>query len=66
MGEEVIVGQFASGPDVPRHLEVVQQLVGARFDPVVPVNAGPDPDGFLDVFGLAAPVRALTPSRASG
>jgi uncharacterized protein Usg len=64
--EEDVVQQFACGPDVARHLEVVQQFVDAGYDHVVLMNAGPDPDGFLDFFTreLAAPLRALTPAAA--
>ena len=63
-----LVEHFACGPDVGRHLEVVQSFVDAGFDHVVLMDAGPDPDGFLDFFTstLAEPVRALTPSRAAG
>jgi G6PDH family F420-dependent oxidoreductase len=55
---------FACGPDVGRHLEVAQQFVDAGFDHLVTLNAGPDPDGFMDFFArhLAKPLRALTPS----
>ena len=62
--KEDVVQHFACGPDVARHLEVVQPFVDAGFDHVVLMNAGPDPDGFLDFFTreLAEPVRALTPS----
>ena len=62
--KEDVVQHFACGPDVARHLEVVQPFVDAGFDHVVLMNAGPDPDGFLDFFSreLAEPVRALTPS----
>jgi G6PDH family F420-dependent oxidoreductase len=58
-----ITQQFACGPDVARHLEVAQQFVDAGFDKIVLMNAGPDPDGFLDFYTreLAAPLRALTP-----
>jgi G6PDH family F420-dependent oxidoreductase len=61
--KEDVVQHFACGPDVARHLEVVQPFVDAGFDHVVLMNAGPDPDGFLDFFTreLAEPVRALTP-----
>jgi hypothetical protein len=57
----------ACGPDVKRHLQVAQQFVDAGFDHLVTMNAGPDPDGFIDFFGseLAVPLRALTPSAAS-
>jgi G6PDH family F420-dependent oxidoreductase len=55
---------FAFGPDVERHVEVVQQFVDAGFDSIVLMNAGPDPDGFLDFFEreLQDRVRALTPA----
>jgi hypothetical protein len=62
--KEDVVQHFACGPDVARHLEVVQPFVDAGFDHVVLMNAGPDPDGFLDFFvrELAEPLRALTPA----
>ena len=62
---EDVVGQFACGPDVARHLEVAQQFVDAGFDHLVMQNAGPDPEGFLEFFSseLAEPLRALTPQR---
>jgi G6PDH family F420-dependent oxidoreductase len=55
---------FACGPDVKRHLAVARQFANAGFDHLVTMNAGPDPDGFLDFFAreLAAPLRALTPA----
>jgi G6PDH family F420-dependent oxidoreductase len=55
--------QFACGPDPKRHLQVAQQFVDAGFDHLVTMNAGPDPDGFMDFFRreLAGPLRALTP-----
>ena len=55
---------FACGPDAKRHLAVAQQFADAGFDHLVTMNAGPDPDGFLDFFAreLAAPLRALTPA----
>jgi G6PDH family F420-dependent oxidoreductase len=61
--EQVRAG-FACGPDVSRHLEVAQQFVNAGFDHLVTLNAGPDPDGFMDFFAreLASPLRALSPS----
>lgn len=56
--------QFACGPDVSRHLEVAQPFVDAGFDRLALMNAGPDPDGFLDFFTseLAEPLRKLTPA----
>jgi hypothetical protein len=53
--------QFACGPDVGRHLEVAKQFADAGFDHLVMMNAGPDPDGFLDFFAreLAEPLRKL-------
>lgn len=60
-----VLGQFACGPDVARHLEVAQPFVDAGFDHLVCQNAGPDPEGFMDFFTreLAGPLRALTPAR---
>jgi G6PDH family F420-dependent oxidoreductase len=62
---EDVSGLFALGPDVDRHVEVVQQFVDAGFDSIVLMNAGPDPDGFLDFFQreLQDRVRALTPAK---
>jgi G6PDH family F420-dependent oxidoreductase len=59
-----VKAQFACGPDVGRHLQVAQQFVDAGFDHLVTLNAGPDPDGFIDFFArdLAKPLRALTPA----
>jgi len=54
---------FACGPDPKRHLDVARQYADAGFDHLVAMNAGPDPDGFLEFFAseLAGPLRALTP-----
>ena len=59
---EDVKAQFACGPDVARHLEVAQRYVDAGFDHLVLMNAGPDPQGFLDFFTgqLDQPLRALT------
>lgn len=59
--EEDVIGKFACGPDPERHLEVVAPFHEAGFDRIVLMNAGPDPDGFLDFFRdeLAGRVRAL-------
>lgn len=48
--EEDVLEQFACGPDVERHLEVVAQFRDAGFDHLVLNNAGPDPDAFLEFF----------------
>ena len=45
-----IRAQFACGPDVERHLEVIGQFTDAGFDHVALMNAGPDQDGFFDFF----------------
>ena len=60
--------QFACGPEVRRHLDIAQPYVDAGFDRLVTMNAGPDPDGFIEFFAreLAAPLRALTPSGPAG
>jgi hypothetical protein len=53
--------QFAVGPDPARHVEAVRTYADCGFDRLVLMNAGPDPDGFLDFFAkeLAAPLREL-------
>lgn len=62
--EDDMRSAFDCGPDVARHLEIARPFVGAGFDRLALVNAGPDPDGFLDFFAseLAGPVRELMPS----
>jgi G6PDH family F420-dependent oxidoreductase len=61
---EDITAQFACGPDASAHLANVQQFVDAGYDHIVLMNAGPDPDGFMEFFAneLAEPIRAMTPS----
>lgn len=61
---DVIEESFGCGPDPARHLEVAQQFVDAGFDRLALVNAGPDPDGFLDFYAreLDGPLRGLRPS----
>ncbi len=56
--------QFACGPELSRHLEVARPFAAAGFDRLVTMNAGPDPDGFMEFFGseLAGPLRALSPA----
>jgi len=58
--------QFACGPDPKRHLDIARRFAAAGFDHLVAMNAGSDPDGFMDFFAreLAAPLRALTPAAA--
>jgi G6PDH family F420-dependent oxidoreductase len=60
---EQVKARFACGPDAGRHLEVARQFADAGFDHLVAMNAGPDPDGFMDFFAreLAEPLRALRP-----
>jgi hypothetical protein len=66
VGPEQVRQQFACGPDVKRHLQVAQKFANAGFDHLVTMNAGPDPDGFLDFFAneLGVLLRAVTPSGA--
>ena len=62
--KDAVKERFACGPDVARHLEVAQSYVDAGFTKLVLINAGPDPDGFIDFFKreLSEPLRALVPS----
>ena len=66
--KEDVVEHFACGPELSRHVQVVQSFVDAGYDHVVLMNAGPDPEGFLDFFTreLADAVRGLTPLPAAG
>jgi len=52
---------FALGPDVDVHVDMVRRFADAGYDRLALINAGPDPDGFLDFFAseLAGPLRAL-------
>ena len=61
---EDIRGQFSCGPDLDRHVQQVQPYLDAGFDHIVFQNAGPDPEGFIQVCKneLIGRVRALTPS----
>ena len=63
--EEDMAAQFACGPDPARHLEVVAQFTDAGFDRIVLMNAGPDPDGFIDFAAseLLGRIRACEPRR---
>ncbi|QJY48794.1 TIGR03557 family F420-dependent LLM class oxidoreductase [Pseudonocardia broussonetiae] len=47
---EDVIGKFACGPDPERHMELVSSYLDAGFERIVLMNAGPDPDGFLDFY----------------
>jgi G6PDH family F420-dependent oxidoreductase len=59
--------QFPVGPDADTHLRAVRSYVDAGFDHLVLLNAGPDPDGFIDFYAeeLGERVRSLTPQGVS-
>jgi G6PDH family F420-dependent oxidoreductase len=61
IGPRQVREQFACGPGVQRHIEVARPFAAAGFDHLVALNAGPDPDRFMDFFTreLAGPLRAL-------
>lgn len=48
--EDDIASTFACGPDVDKIVATVQPFLDAGFDRIVLMNAGPDPDGFIDAF----------------
>jgi G6PDH family F420-dependent oxidoreductase len=48
--EQDIRDQFATGPDAEPYVRAVRTYADAGFDHLVLMNAGPDPDGFLDFF----------------
>ncbi|SEN76219.1 TIGR03557 family F420-dependent LLM class oxidoreductase [Cryobacterium luteum] len=60
--EQDIREQFACGPDVERHLEVIGQFTDAGFDHVALMNAGPDQAGFFDFFERTLRPRLVSAS----
>lgn len=54
---------FACGPDPRRFLDAAQEFADAGYDRLVMMNAGPDPDGFLDFYTgeLRDALRGITP-----
>ncbi|GAA1609221.1 TIGR03557 family F420-dependent LLM class oxidoreductase [Actinoplanes couchii] len=59
--EDDIRANFVVGPDPAAYAEAVTSYREAGFDHVVLMNAGPDPDGFLDFF--ATDLRGRLTSR---
>lgn len=59
--EEDILRKFACGPDPARFVDAARSYADAGFDHLVLMNAGPDPDGFLDFYTreLDGPLRRL-------
>jgi G6PDH family F420-dependent oxidoreductase len=45
-----IRAKFAVGPDPAPYVAAVRKYVDAGYDHIVLLNAGPDPDGFIDFF----------------
>jgi G6PDH family F420-dependent oxidoreductase len=45
-----IQAKFAVGPDPQPYVEAVRKYADAGYDHIVLLNAGPDPDGFIDFF----------------
>ncbi|MGY1456286.1 TIGR03557 family F420-dependent LLM class oxidoreductase [Streptomyces sp. SS8] len=64
--EEDMLANFACGPDPARFTEMAQRYVDAGFDRLVLMNAGPDPDGFMEFYSgeLDQRIRALSPRPA--
>ncbi|GAA4960013.1 TIGR03557 family F420-dependent LLM class oxidoreductase [Actinoplanes utahensis] len=50
VGEDDVREKFVAGPDAARYVAAVQEHLDAGYDHIVLMNAGPDPDGFLDFF----------------
>ncbi|MGK5498071.1 TIGR03557 family F420-dependent LLM class oxidoreductase [Streptomyces sp. URMC 125] len=61
--EEDMLEHFACGSDPERYVEMARQYADAGFDRLVLMNAGPDPDGFLDFYSseLDGRLRGLEP-----
>ncbi|MTE17923.1 TIGR03557 family F420-dependent LLM class oxidoreductase [Streptomyces sp. TRM43335] len=66
--EEDMLENFACGSDPERYVEMARQYADAGFDRLVLMNAGPDPDGFLDFYSgeLDGRLRALEPAGGGG
>jgi len=58
---------FSVGPDAEAHVAAVRPYLDAGFDHIVLMNAGPDPDAFLDFFAgsLRDRLRTLSPVGAA-
>jgi G6PDH family F420-dependent oxidoreductase len=50
IGVEDMEEAFACGPDVERHLEVIEPYREAGFDHIALMDGGPDPDAFFAFF----------------
>jgi G6PDH family F420-dependent oxidoreductase len=48
--EDDVRENFVVGPDPAPYLEAIREHAAAGFDHIVLMNAGPDPEGFLDFF----------------
>lgn len=48
--EDDVRENFVAGPDPAPYVEAVHTYAKAGFDHIVLMNAGPDPDGFLDFY----------------
>ncbi|MCH6159337.1 TIGR03557 family F420-dependent LLM class oxidoreductase [Streptomyces marispadix] len=65
---EDITETFACGPDPKRCLHAARRFTDAGFDRLVLMNAGPDPDGFLDFYDreLREPLKAMRAAVTTG
>ncbi|MFI7277099.1 TIGR03557 family F420-dependent LLM class oxidoreductase [Streptomyces sp. NPDC049879] len=65
--EEDMLEQFACGSDPDHHVAMARKFADAGFDRLVLMNAGPDPDGFIEFFRdeLAGRLRDLSPRDAA-
>ncbi|WP_445397869.1 TIGR03557 family F420-dependent LLM class oxidoreductase [Streptomyces sp. LE64] len=63
--EDDMYEAFACGPDPAVHLERAQRYTDAGFERLVLLNAGPDPDAFLDFYRdeLHTPLHSSAPGR---
>lgn len=65
---EDIAANFACGPEAAGVVAATRPFLDAGFDRIALMNAGPDPDGFLDFFGaeLGERLRTAAPAAVSG
>jgi hypothetical protein len=48
--EETIAEETPCGPDIERHIEVIQQYVDAGFDELYVQQIGPEQDAFFEAY----------------
>ena len=61
--EDMIAERVVCGPDIDRHVEMIQSYVDAGFDHVYVHQVGPDQEGFIDAYARDVLPRFAAPRR---